>query len=55
MTFESEYLGGFEFIFENNLGPETGDQAGFFDEKTSGRKISCNYAFIFINFNLPKL
>ncbi len=32
MTFESEYFCEFEFIFENNLGSESGDQADSFDE-----------------------
>jgi hypothetical protein len=33
MTFEFEYLGDFEFIFENNLGSWLGDQELAFDEK----------------------
>ncbi len=33
MTFEFEYLGDFEFIFENNLGSWSGDQELAFDEK----------------------
>jgi hypothetical protein len=33
MTFEFEYLGKFEFIFENNLRSESGDQDLAFDEK----------------------
>ena len=28
-----EYLGEFDFIFETNLGYESGDQVGAFDEK----------------------
>jgi hypothetical protein len=28
-----EYLSGFDFIFEANLGYESGDQVGAFDEK----------------------
>ncbi len=31
MTFEFEYLGEFEFIFENNLGYESWHQEGAFD------------------------
>jgi hypothetical protein len=31
MTFEFEYLGEFEFIFENNLEQESGDQDDAFD------------------------
>ncbi len=33
MTFEFEYLGDIEFIFENNLGSWSGDQELAFDEK----------------------
>jgi hypothetical protein len=33
LTFEFEYLGEFEFIFENNLGSWSGDQKLDFDEK----------------------
>ncbi len=33
MTFKLEYLGDFEFIFENNLGSWSGDQELAFDEK----------------------
>ncbi len=38
MTFEFEYLGEFEFIFENNLGSWSGDQKLAFDEKKECRK-----------------
>jgi hypothetical protein len=35
MTFDVEYLSEFEFIFENNLGQESGTRSKYaFDEKT---------------------
>jgi hypothetical protein len=45
MTFEFEYLGEFEFIFENNLGSGSGDQKLAFDEKKRMSKISCKCTF----------
>jgi hypothetical protein len=30
-------------IFENNLGCESGDQTGAFDEKSREKKITCKY------------
>ncbi len=33
MTFIIEYLGEFEFMFENNLGSESGDKVGINNEK----------------------
>jgi hypothetical protein len=33
-----EYLGEFDFIFETNLGYETGDPVGAFDEKNRSQK-----------------
>ncbi len=38
MTFEFEYLGDFEFIFENSLGSWSGDQELAFDKKNECRK-----------------
>ncbi len=45
MTFKFEYLGKFEFIFENNLEQESGDQEHAFDEKKTKSKISCKFTF----------
>jgi hypothetical protein len=39
MTFKFEYLGDFEFIFENDLGSLSGDQELAFDEKKRMSKI----------------
>ncbi len=47
MTFEFEYLGDFEFIFENNLGSWSGDQELAFDEKKRMSKISCKCTELF--------
>jgi hypothetical protein len=33
MAFEFEYFDEYEFILQNNLGSESGNQAGSFDEK----------------------
>ncbi len=33
MTFKFEYLSKFKFIFETNLGSESGDKVGSTDEK----------------------
>jgi hypothetical protein len=41
LTYLIEYLGEFEFIFENILDYESGDQMGSFDAKKSPSKISC--------------
>jgi hypothetical protein len=38
MTFEFDYLGEFEFIFENSLGSWSGDQELAFDEKNECQK-----------------
>ncbi len=40
-----EYLGEFDFIFETNLGYESGDRVGAFDEKKPKSKISCKCTF----------
>jgi hypothetical protein len=45
ITFEFEYLGEFEFIFENNLVFWSGDQKLAFDEKKRMSKISCKCTF----------
>jgi hypothetical protein len=45
MTFKFEYLGEFEFIFENNLGAWSGAQEFAFDEKNQMSKISCKCTF----------
>jgi hypothetical protein len=39
MTFESEYLGEFEFMYENILGYETGSRTGSIDEKMKKSEI----------------
>jgi hypothetical protein len=39
MTFEFEYLGELEFLFENNLGSWSGDQELAFDEKKSVKNL----------------
>ncbi len=54
MTFEFEYLGDFEFIFENNLGPLSGDQELAFDGKKRMSKISCKCTFkqVFPSFGI---
>ncbi len=41
VTYLIEYLGVFEFIFENILDYESGDQMGSFDAKKPPSKISC--------------
>ncbi len=41
VTYLIEYLGAFEFIFENILDCESGDQMGSFDAKKPPSKISC--------------
>ncbi len=41
VTYLIEYLGEFEFIFENILDYESGDQMGYFDAKNPPTKISC--------------
>ncbi len=45
MTFKFEYLGEFEFIFENNLGAWSGAQELAFDEIKRMSKISCKCTF----------
>ncbi len=40
-----EYLGEFDFIFETNLGYESGDRVGAFYEKKQKSKISCKCTF----------
>jgi hypothetical protein len=40
-----EYLGEFDFVFETNLGCESGDQVDTFDEKNQKSKISCKCTF----------
>jgi hypothetical protein len=45
MTFEFEHLGEFEFIFENNLQKESGDQDRAFDEKKRKLQISGKCTF----------
>jgi hypothetical protein len=40
VTYLIEYLGEFEFIFENILDNESGEQMGSFDEKKPPSKIS---------------
>jgi hypothetical protein len=45
MTFEFEYLGEFESMFENNLKKESGDQERAFEEKKREPKISCKCTF----------
>jgi hypothetical protein len=40
-----EYLGEFDFIFETNLGYESGNRVGAFDEKKQKSKISCKCTF----------
>jgi hypothetical protein len=41
VTYFIVYLGKFEFIFENILDYESGDQMGTFDAKKPPSKISC--------------
>ncbi len=41
MTEKIDYLGEFESEFENNLGYESGEYIGSFDEKKQRLKISC--------------
>jgi hypothetical protein len=45
MTFEFEYLGEFEFIFESILGLKSGDQGHSFYDKKRKSKISCKCTF----------
>jgi hypothetical protein len=45
MTFKFEYLGEFEFVFENYLGAWSGAQELAFDEKKRMLKISCKCTF----------
>ncbi len=45
MTFIFEYLGEFEFIFENNVGSWSGYQELAFDGKKRMSKISCKCTF----------
>jgi hypothetical protein len=54
VTYFSEYLGEFEFIFETIVDYESGDQMGSFDAKNPPSKISCLGTFKGIGNSLGK-
>jgi hypothetical protein len=51
MCLKLEYLGEFEFIFENNFVHESGDQVSTFDEKTRCQK---SHASVSLNMIIIK-
>ncbi len=51
MSIKLEYLGEFEFLFENNLVHESGDQVSTFDEKTRCQK---SHVSVFLKLKIIK-
>jgi hypothetical protein len=52
MIFELEYLGKIKFMYENNLGQESGDQRSAFDELKLKSKISRKCTFNYLPYDV---